>query len=487
MLKLKKGVPMKKTKQIGFLTALMISVGSTIGAGIFFKNGTIIGNADGRLGFTIATWVIAFIGILAIGIALIEVSSKSKEGNSGLLGWVQKFMPKKISKFSASYMLLVYLPLNYVALPIYAVMSLNDAIQAGGSGFAFEGYQTVLIGLGIFLWMAFMGFFKNKASKNIQWVFTVMKFIPLVMILIYSLTLVGDTGVQTKVTASTTGLTGISPWLGIMGSIPAIMFAVDGFYTVTAMKSEMKEPKKMGALMAISISIIMGAYLIFGVVTSLTGQGSYNGIVSDKGALIAINVFITGAVLGIVNGFAMSTYNFYESCDKENKLGFIKHFTFKGKYSDRTASFIASILFTIFWFIILTPIGLFALGGVKNVYEGAYGSSDGIYILMDLVTNFTSLFIFIFIGLAIFGALLNRKNKKQEVEKNKYFVVSAIVGIIFITIGSIYMLVAAFVDMFGVNGSDSVESIIKFAIMMLTISVAAVPLIIDSFKKPQTV
>lgn len=45
----------KKTKQIGYLTAMVISVGSTIGAGIFFKNNSIFANAHGQLGFMIAS------------------------------------------------------------------------------------------------------------------------------------------------------------------------------------------------------------------------------------------------------------------------------------------------------------------------------------------------------------------------------------------------------------------------------------------------
>ncbi len=42
------------------------------------------------------------------------------------------FAPKKLAKFSASYMLLIYLPLNYVAMPIYAAMTVQDILDSAG-------------------------------------------------------------------------------------------------------------------------------------------------------------------------------------------------------------------------------------------------------------------------------------------------------------------------------------------------------------------
>ena len=475
---------MKKTKQIGFLTAIMISVGSTIGAGIFFKNGIIFTNSGGSLAFTIATWLISFIGILAIGIALIEVTSANKD-NGGINEWVRKFAPKRMSKFSGSYMLLIFLPLNYLALPIYAVMSLTDAIQTYDSSFMFEGYQTALIGFGFFLWLALMAFFKFNASKKLQWLFTVLKFLPMILIIIFALMHVSDNGIVTQTGASAVGLTGFSPWLGIMASIPAIMFAVDGFYTITAMKGDLKDSKKLGVITAISISVIMGSYLIFAVITATTGQGSYMGIdflKNNQSAMLIINVSISMAVLGIVNGFAMATYNMYESIDEKEHIGIVKWFkkTFNIK-SNIKAAFYVSIVFGILSYILLVPVAI--LGWNASNYSWYGSTSANLYEMMDLITNFTSLFIFVFMGIAIFGALLNRKSKLIKVKKSKYFLPSAILSIVFISIGAIYMLVDAVVNMFGVNGADITTSIVKFMILILIIFISSIPLIIDLFKK----
>ena len=479
---------MKKAKQIGFLTAIMISVGSTIGAGIFFKNATVFTNAGGSLAFTIATWMIAFIGVMAIGIALIEVTSASKD-NGGVIEWVRKFTPKRMSKFSGSYMILVYLPLNYFGLPLYAVQSLADVVTTYSPGFHFAGYQTALIGFGFFIWLAFMSFFQFKAATRLQWVFTVIKFLPMILIIIFAVMHLAGNGAVAQVTLGAdhlpTGLTAFSPWLGIMASIPAIMFAVDGFYTITSMRSKLVEPKKLGVITAISISTTMGAYLIYAVVTATTGQTGFAGIdfIKDNASVrLIINASIMMAVLGIVNGFAMATYQMYESIDEQEQIGIVKWFKKKFKnMSSSYAAFYVSVIFGVIAYLVFVPISLFLWEATTN---GSYGTtSANIYELTDLLTNFISLFVFIFMGFAILGAIVNRKTKRVEVTRSKYFLPAAWVAVIFIGIGAAYMLIDSVVNMFGVNDANVKTSVIKFIILMILIAVSFIPLIIDFFKE----
>jgi UDP-N-acetylmuramyl pentapeptide phosphotransferase/UDP-N-acetylglucosamine-1-phosphate transferase len=41
------------------------------------------------------------------------------------------------------------------------------------------------------------------------------------------------------------GLNGLHPGLGIIASIPAILFAFDGFFTITTLRSSLKNKKQM--------------------------------------------------------------------------------------------------------------------------------------------------------------------------------------------------------------------------------------------------
>jgi hypothetical protein len=60
-----------------------------------------------------------------------------------------------------------------------------------------------------------------------------------------------------------------------------------------------------------------------------------------------------------------------------------------------------------------------------------------------------SLFLFLFIALAIFGALQNRKTNKIQIDndvKSKYFKVGAYIGISILLISYVYLTIACFYD-----------------------------------------
>jgi amino acid transporter len=47
----------------------------------------------------------------------------------------------------------------------------------------------------------------------------------------------------------------------LMAGIPAIMFSVDGFYTVTTLRNKMEKPKKMSSVIVIGLSIVTVIYI----------------------------------------------------------------------------------------------------------------------------------------------------------------------------------------------------------------------------------
>jgi amino acid transporter len=75
------------------------------------------------------------------------------------------------------------------------------------------------------------------------------------------------------------GATGI---LGVIGSVPAIAFSFDGFYTAAGMQSEMKEPQKtpkalvIGLLLVAVIDLHVAISLLIG--TSNDNMGKVSGL-----------------------------------------------------------------------------------------------------------------------------------------------------------------------------------------------------------------
>jgi APA family basic amino acid/polyamine antiporter len=79
--------PVTTTKKISYLSSIFLVVGTAIGAGIFLKNGEIINNVGGSIALAIVCWIIAIVGILALGLVLTEICSANKENNKqGIIG-----------------------------------------------------------------------------------------------------------------------------------------------------------------------------------------------------------------------------------------------------------------------------------------------------------------------------------------------------------------------------------------------------------------
>jgi amino acid transporter len=77
-------------------------------------------------------------------------------------------------------------------------------------------------------------------------------------------------------------LSGATGVLGVIGSVPAIAFSFDGFYTAAGMQSEMKEPEKtpkalvFGLLLVAVIDLLVAVSLLIG--TSSANMGKVSGL-----------------------------------------------------------------------------------------------------------------------------------------------------------------------------------------------------------------
>ncbi|TCG11517.1 APC family permease [Mycoplasma todarodis] len=473
----------RNVKKIGFLSVIITVIGSAIGAGIFFKNNSILNNTHGNMGLAISSWAVAAIGILAIGLALIEVAS-TQERDKGILGWAQKFTKISVFKWSKGYMLLLFFPITFVTIPLYAVMALQDA-----TGWQLNWWVVSLIAFAIFLWISLISFWNLNASTKLQWVFTILKFVPIVFIPLFGF--INFEHNHPHADSPVQGLTGLSPYLGVIASVPAIFFAYDGFYTVSSIKEEMEKPNLLPLALAIGVGAITSMYLL---ITSGVLVGSEKGganVFNNKIFKSIMNACIFLAVLGIVNGFAMGSYNVYDEYITDDDFIFSKFFK-KWKTKDikitKTISlrgFTPGILIlttlTIVFFVIFACVGAYAYKDTVG-YQGQYGyyKTASLYSFVDLLTNWSSLLVFGVIVFSIVGALINRKTNKIKVEKSKLFIPAAIISILFTAIPVIYMLIASVVDMTGFNHADRMSSTTTFCVLIGTLLLSFLPWLIET-------
>lgn len=116
-------------KKISFFSAILLVIGSSIGAGIFFKNSEVLGNVHGSIILSLISWAIAIIGVMAMGLTLAELCSGSGDNNSqGIIGWVKTFNNKYLYRACKNFMAYLYLPLNFFVMPYYAMQSLAEGL-----------------------------------------------------------------------------------------------------------------------------------------------------------------------------------------------------------------------------------------------------------------------------------------------------------------------------------------------------------------------
>lgn len=465
-----------KKKKISFISAIFLVIGSTIGAGIFLKNHEILGNVGGSWVLTLVSWILSIFAIICMGVSLTEVASATTNSNLGSISWVKNFCHKYIYKAAKNFMAFLYLPLNFIIMPYYAVLQFQDAF-----GWQTQWWIAAIIALAIGSWFFIVSGLSSKFGNIQNWIVTSVKFVPLAFCVIAGITLAATGNGWTTgeyihilpVTPDTKNLRLIqlAPTLGIIGSIPAIIFSYDGFYTAAGIQSEMEEPKKtplaivIGLLIVSLINLLIAVSLLFG---SKDGKVTTLGWFDDNGfhwVVGVIQIMIAIGVFGIVNGFAIYNPLFYQDLIKEGELPFAHKLKSKVlSNKNNSIGLIYAGVITLVFFVLFTLIGALAYRDVNNYSQTTMTAMDGVkslgydvnelgptnslYSFVDLVANWASTFVFLFISFAIIGAMINRKTNKVKVTKVKGFMWCSIIATVLIDVTVLFIVISSIANIF---------------------------------------
>ena len=385
-----------KSKKISFFSAILVVMGSSIGAGIFFKSKSVLDNSQNSLILAIFCWIIAAFSVIAMALALIEISK--------------------------NFMFYIYLPLTYFFMPLYVIMSLQDGIGAlvnadmspYNFGTPVDWLIWTIISIAISVYFIYVSGISSKVGNIQNKIVTYIKFLPLAFVAIMGFVLVGmNAGGWSKVSigvqkpsadlAAGGSLSSFAPGLGMFLAISAIFFAYDGFYVAAGIQSEMEEPKKTPMAILLGLVFTTVIYLIIAISMSING-GSFSDMLDYMETLMPnvghvlfgiVNIMIAIGVLGIINGFAMWAPRFTEDLIKEGELPFSIKYKDKLNENKPKIGIMYSFVITIPIVIVFTLIG--ALAYIDN-YGTSYGSGMGkLYTFADLMGTWTALFTFGFI------------------------------------------------------------------------------------------
>ncbi|MGL5438488.1 MAG: APC family permease [Metamycoplasmataceae bacterium] len=497
--------------KISFVSAIFVVIGSSIGAGIFFKSKAVLEGAGGSLALAIVTWIIAAVAIICMALSLIEVASNGKD-NLSIIGWNKKFNKSFVFKSAKNFMCLLYIPLTYFFMPLYFLVQMQEAIGVWTHSnnsveifpfqFGFANWDWAIwgiIAIFIVIYFVVVSGLSSKAGSIQNWIITFFKFIPLVAVILIGIVYASENNdiswiseVETKGMPPT--LSAFSPGFGIFIAIAGIFFAYDGFYFASGMQSEMKNPKKTPIAIFVGLLIVTIIYLLIAITMSLNGTGDFKTFgtwLKNQGLdwlYGVINILIAIGILGIINGFSMWTPRFLEDLIREHEL------PLKEKYRKilNPNRPIVGVIYTlgisiplVILFILIGSFGYIDTAG----YGPSYGNKMGaLYSFADLMANWTALFAFMIIVFSIFGCLRNRKTKEIKTDQKKFFKLTAIISIILIIIPLIIIIVDPFYNLiilFWVKDvtSDQIISAVMLVItLFLFLMLTIIPTIIEIIK-----
>lgn len=447
-----------KKKKISFFAAMMIAMGSSIGAGIFFKSQTVLSQSSGSVIFSLVSWVIAAFSVMAMGMALVEVAS-ARNDNLSYVGWVKTFNSRMNFKACKNYLFYIYLPLNYFVMPLYAIQSLqqgigvliNGIVTTPGPDFGnnvnatfgtnFDWVIWSLIGLAIVGYFIFTAGYWARVGSAQNNLMLYVKFFPLLVIPIVGFTILGlgngqplQPGFSQPSDFSISNgdsVASFSAGIGLFLSLGAIYFAYDGFYVAAGAQTEMKEPKKTPWAILLGLGITTLLYLLIALAMSIS---STNGGITTMGGMMyttfgnagvilygVINLAIAFGILGIINGFAIWMPRMTEDLIARGELPFSIRYKNRLDPHKPLVGIMYNYAITIPIYIIFCIIG--GLGYINTSGYGFFGSGmQSLYSFCDLNSTWTSVGAFAFISIAIFGALRNRKTEKVKTMQTKGFV-----------------------------------------------------------------
>lgn len=293
-------------RQISFGQALATVVGTVIGGGVFFKIGS-ISHETGTPSLTLFVWILAGIVSIASGLTVSEIAA-ALPVTGGSIKYIEYTYGKVWGFLFGWAQMLVYFPANIAALSV--VFGQQFVVL-----FGLPAKYATLVAILLALFLMGLNFISTKFSTRMQSAMTIIKAIPIALIVIFGL--FNPAKISINLLPLSSGQN-VSFWAGLSGGLLAALFAYDGWINVTNLAGEVKEPEKnLSRAIIIGLSAITLIYVLVNYVFLTTipfkeiiGNQNTAYLASLKlfgslgGKLITIGILIS--VYGAINGLMLT-------------------------------------------------------------------------------------------------------------------------------------------------------------------------------------
>ncbi|MGL5640606.1 MAG: APC family permease [Mycoplasmoidaceae bacterium] len=505
------------SKKISFFSAMLVVVGSSVGAGIFLRSASVLDHAQGSLPLAILSWLVAAFAVIAMALSLIEIAS-ARNDNLSLIGWCKTFNSRIMYKASKNFMFYIYLPLTYFFMPMYVLIQLQDGIgvwthttvDADGVvnlvpysfGTQVDWLIWSSISLVISIYFIFSAGLSSKIGNIQNLAISFVKFIPLLIAAFIGYAFISMEGTGGIVAAPNpqdnydpTRFSTFSPGFGMFLAVSGIFFAYDGFYVTAGLQTEMKEPQKTPKAILFGLIIVTGIYLAIAISMSLNGSGSFFGfgewLVSENLDWLfgIVNILIAIGILGIINGFSLWAPRFTEDLIRENELPLSSRYVNKLNANKPVVGIAYTLIASVPIIILFSIIGALGFDDTVGYGDDFYGSKMGaLYSFCDIVANWTAVFAFAFIVAAIYGGIRNRKTEKIKTQKYKNFMPFAISSVLIMSITLFFTVLTPIIDLMLIyvpsyvqTPEDLLGRIMLVVVLLLFFAIMFVPTFVEDY------
>ncbi|CAM9137222.1 APC family permease [Mycoplasma marinum] len=422
----------KNAKKIGFFAALTMLIGTVVGIGIFFKNGSISRATNGEGITWLMAWIIGGIIAGATAISFSEIGTlKTKSKSIGLPGWSEDIVGEKFGKFVRFNYAFFYIAGLTAILGIFGSEMLLQPIIASGAIKQIPIYGHLIIGLLITVIMIAINYISIKTSGIIQQITTILKFIPLILAVILGIVL----PTTNHMGGSNAFLNNSFTFKGLIVALPAILFAYDAFMIVASLTNKVeKGEKKVPIIIVLGMSSIIILYTLIALSSILHNSGSIQGLINNvlpkssaDAMTTTIYTFILISTLGVINGLTAGMIVVFKN-EVENDT-FVGTKKLKEKIGKEKTTILYIAISCLFW-ILITGIPS-AIIGQDYLYDG--------------FSNFPTLFFFGINSIIITFYLFKRKKFNNKKINNIMFFSSAIIAVTGTAIAIIYLLIGHYI------------------------------------------
>ena len=354
-------IKMAKLKEkYGLFTAICMVVGSVIGSGVFFK-AELISRVTGGNGWVgIAAWIVGGISMM---LCLLSFSCLAREygGDGGIAGVAKESVGEKYSYFVGWFMATIYYP---TLTSVLAWLSARYTLLYFGVEDFSGGLCMLLSCLYLVISFAQNALFPSFSGK-IQVTTTILKLIPLLLMIAFGIT----KGISTGTLSRNFPVEAYSKenFSTLFPAITASMFAYEGWIAASSIGTELKNSRRNLPLALIlgGISVTM-VYLLYyiGIMGAIDShllinygaEGIKMAFSSVLGSLAAelLTLFVALSCFGALNGMMIGSGRAMYVVATGGRGPAQKLFSqLMPPHSMPVASFVIGLLFGVIWLFFL--------------------------------------------------------------------------------------------------------------------------------------